>query len=186
MRATALVGNHPQTHCAAQFGREQSRADGLHPGGHVIGVPGAARRGIRRALWRAGDGRHPGIPGEGVVDSGEDVRSVLGGGGDVAADAVPVASDLLRSGPWRNCRCYGPDDGAVPGPPQLMPPGPTAAPRSAPACSAITASRAAHDAQPGAGDGRPVTTGHRPPRSQAPTPASSGLTSSQPVSVPHI
>ena len=43
----------------------------------------------------------------------------------------------------------------------------------APACSAITASRAAYDAQPGAGDGRPVTTGHRhhrPPTSQAATP----------------
>lgn len=33
------------------------------------------------------------------MDSGEDVRSVLGGGGDVAADGVPVASDLLRSEP---------------------------------------------------------------------------------------
>src|ERR1039457_5247498 len=48
---------------------------------------------------RVGDGRHPGIPGEGAVDRGQDVGAVLGGGGDVAADGVPVAGDLLGAEP---------------------------------------------------------------------------------------
>src|SRR5262252_7547854 len=50
-------------------------------------------------LWRFGDGRHPGVPGEGVVDGGQDVGAVLGGGGDVAADGVPVAGDLFGAEP---------------------------------------------------------------------------------------
>jgi hypothetical protein len=38
-----------------------------------------------------GDGRHPGVSGESVAQGGEDAGAVLGGGGDVAADGVPVA-----------------------------------------------------------------------------------------------
>ncbi len=33
------------------------------------------------------------------MDGGEDVGAVLGGGGDVAADGVPVAGDLLGAEP---------------------------------------------------------------------------------------
>ena len=33
MRATAIAGGHPHAHCAAQFAREQGRADSLHPDG---------------------------------------------------------------------------------------------------------------------------------------------------------
>ena len=54
---------------------------------------------VQRDLGRVWDGRHPGVPGEGVVDGGQDVRAVLGDGGDVAADGVPVAGDLLRAEP---------------------------------------------------------------------------------------
>ena len=66
----------------------------------------------------------------------------------------------------RSCRCCGPAGAADPGPPPPAPPRRPAAPRSPrlllqhPACSAITASRAAHDAQPGAGGGRTAITGH--------------------------
>src|SRR5258708_38625279 len=48
---------------------------------------------------RVGDGWHPGVAGEGAVDGGEDVGAVLGGGGYVAADGVPVAGDLLGAEP---------------------------------------------------------------------------------------
>jgi hypothetical protein len=48
---------------------------------------------------RFGDGRHPGVSGEGVAYCGEDVGTVLGGGGGVAADRVPVAGGFLRAGP---------------------------------------------------------------------------------------
>jgi hypothetical protein len=50
-------------------------------------------------LRRVGDGRHPGVAGEGVVDGGQDMGTVLGGGGDVAADGVPVASGLPGAEP---------------------------------------------------------------------------------------
>jgi hypothetical protein len=40
-----------------------------------------------------------GVAGEGVVDGGQDVGAVLGDGGDVAADGVPVAGGLLRAEP---------------------------------------------------------------------------------------
>ncbi len=46
MRATAIVGSHPQTHCAAQFGREQGRAGSLHPGG----VPCPCQNGRKTAV----------------------------------------------------------------------------------------------------------------------------------------
>jgi hypothetical protein len=55
----------------------------------------------RRDLGRVGDGRHPGASGEGVVDGGQDVGAVLGDGGDVAADGVPVAGELLGAEPAR-------------------------------------------------------------------------------------
>jgi hypothetical protein len=42
-----------------------------------------------------GDGWHPGDAEEGVAQGGQDVGVVLGGGGDVAADGVAVAGDLL-------------------------------------------------------------------------------------------
>src|SRR5258708_69821 len=48
---------------------------------------------------RVGDGRHPGSSGEGVADGGQDVGAVLGGGGDIAADGVPGAGDLLGAEP---------------------------------------------------------------------------------------
>ena len=44
------------------------------------------------------DGRHPGIAGKRVTQ-GEDAGAVPGGGGDVAADGVPVAGDLLGAEP---------------------------------------------------------------------------------------
>jgi hypothetical protein len=53
-------------------------------------------------LWdlrRVWDWRHPGVAGEGIVDGGQDVGAVLGGGGDVAADGVPVAGDLFGAEP---------------------------------------------------------------------------------------
>src|SRR5260370_37902337 len=56
---------------------------------------------VGRGRWRVGDGRHPGVAGEGVVDGGQDVGAVLGGGGDVAADGVPVAGGLLGAEPAR-------------------------------------------------------------------------------------
>ena len=59
---------------------------------------GAVRR---RDSGRVGDGRHPGISGEGVADGGEDADAVLGGGGDVAADGVPVRGWPARSGAGR-------------------------------------------------------------------------------------
>src|SRR5580700_4865351 len=46
-----------------------------------------------------GDGRHPGIPGERVAQGGEDADAVLGGGGNVAADGVPVPGGLLGAEP---------------------------------------------------------------------------------------
>jgi hypothetical protein len=54
---------------------------------------------VRRSLRRVGDGWHPGVAGEGAVDGGQDVGAVLGGGGEVAADGVPVAGGLLRPEP---------------------------------------------------------------------------------------
>ena len=49
--------------------------------------------GFGRGLWGVGEGGRQGLPAEGVVDGGQDVGAVLGGGGDVAADGVPVAGD---------------------------------------------------------------------------------------------
>src|SRR6266542_4078098 len=46
-----------------------------------------------------GDGRYPGVSGEGVADGGEDLVPVLGGGGCVAADGVPVAGGFFRAKP---------------------------------------------------------------------------------------
>src|SRR5580658_5524943 len=46
-----------------------------------------------------GDGWHPGIPGERVVQGGEDADAVLSGGGNVAADGVPVPGGLLGAEP---------------------------------------------------------------------------------------
>src|SRR5487761_1535691 len=45
------------------------------------------------------DWRYPGVAGEGVVDGGEDLASVLFRGGGVAADGVPVAGDGHRAEP---------------------------------------------------------------------------------------
>ena len=45
------------------------------------------------------DGWHPGVPGEGVADGGEDGDPVLGGGGGVSADGVPVPGGFLRAEP---------------------------------------------------------------------------------------
>jgi hypothetical protein len=46
-------------------------------------------------LWRVGNGWHPGVAGDRVAQGGEDAGAVLAGGGDVAADRVPVPGDLL-------------------------------------------------------------------------------------------
>jgi len=46
-----------------------------------------------------GDGRHPGIPGERVAQGGEDADAMLGSGGNVAADGVPVPGGLLGAEP---------------------------------------------------------------------------------------
>jgi hypothetical protein len=45
------------------------------------------------------DGRHRGVPGEGIADGGEDGHPVLGGGGGVSADRVPVPGGFLRAEP---------------------------------------------------------------------------------------
>src|SRR5512135_676506 len=45
------------------------------------------------------DGRHPGISGNRVAQGGEDADAVFGGGGDVAADGVPVPGGLLGAEP---------------------------------------------------------------------------------------
>ncbi len=41
------------------------------------------------------DRRYPGVSGEGVADGGEDGDAVLGCGGGVSADGVPVAGGCL-------------------------------------------------------------------------------------------
>jgi hypothetical protein len=46
-----------------------------------------------------GDRRYPGVSGEGVADGGEDGDPVLGGGGGVSSDGVPVAGGFLRAEP---------------------------------------------------------------------------------------
>src|SRR5260370_36200034 len=46
-----------------------------------------------------GDGRYPGVSGEGVLDRGEPVDAVLAGGGCVAADGVAVAGGGFGSEP---------------------------------------------------------------------------------------
>lgn len=43
----------------------------------------------------AGDWRHPGPAGDCIAQSSEDVGAVLGGGGDVTEDGVPVPGDFL-------------------------------------------------------------------------------------------
>ena len=50
-------------------------------------------------LCSCGDRGHPGVPGEGVADGGDDVRAVLARGVDVAADGVPVAGRGLGAEP---------------------------------------------------------------------------------------
>ena len=45
------------------------------------------------------DRRYPGVSREGVADGGEDGDPVLGGGGGVSADIVPVASGCLGAEP---------------------------------------------------------------------------------------
>jgi hypothetical protein len=47
----------------------------------------------------AGDWRHPRVPGERVVQGGEDAYAVFGGCGNVAADGKRVAGDLLGAEP---------------------------------------------------------------------------------------
>jgi hypothetical protein len=53
--------------------------------------------GVVQAL--AGIGGIQGFPGEGIADDGEDGDPVLGGGGGVSADCVPVAGCFLRAEP---------------------------------------------------------------------------------------
>jgi hypothetical protein len=48
---------------------------------------------------RCRDERYPEVSGEGVADGGEDLVSVLGGGGGVSADGVSVAGGFLRAEP---------------------------------------------------------------------------------------
>lgn len=61
-----------------------------------------SRRGVLGwRLRRFGDGWHPGAAGEGVVDGGQDVGAVLGDGGDVAADGLPVPGGLFGAEPPR-------------------------------------------------------------------------------------
>ncbi len=49
----------------------------------------------RHWLREGGNRRRPGLAGEGVAEDGQDVGAVLGGGGDVAADGVPVPGGFL-------------------------------------------------------------------------------------------
>jgi hypothetical protein len=54
--------------------------------------------------WKAllcsrGEGRHPGVSGEGVADGGDDGLAVLAGGVEVAADGVAVAGGGLGAEP---------------------------------------------------------------------------------------
>jgi hypothetical protein len=48
-----------------------------------------------RRGYRGGDGWHPGTAGERVAQRSQDVNAVLGGGGQVAVDRVPVPGGLL-------------------------------------------------------------------------------------------
>jgi len=59
----------------------------------------APRDCLRAGLGAGGNWRHPGISGEGVAQSGEDAGAVLGGGGDVAADGVPVPGGVFGAEP---------------------------------------------------------------------------------------
>jgi hypothetical protein len=53
----------------------------------------------RRRLGRAGYGWHPRAAGDRVAQGGHCVDAVLGGGGQVAADRVPVPGGLLGAEP---------------------------------------------------------------------------------------
>jgi hypothetical protein len=55
-----------------------------------------------RISGAGGDGWHPGVSGERVAQGGEDADAVLGGGGDVAADGIPVPGGLLGAEPAGN------------------------------------------------------------------------------------
>lgn len=73
------------------------------------GLPVLAKVSIHGLAWvdrggSGGDGWHPGVAGEGVVDGVDGPESVVGGAGEVGADAaeagqggqgVPVAGDFL-------------------------------------------------------------------------------------------
>jgi hypothetical protein len=92
--------------------RYNARMDSLiHRNQCGCGRPGVSIQTIPAGLWslalrdchwvrsgHLGNGRHPGVSGEGVAYRGEGVSAVLGGGGGVAADRVPVAGGLLRAG----------------------------------------------------------------------------------------
>src|SRR5487761_1639402 len=52
-----------------------------------------------RGLRGVGDGWHPGAAVECVAQRGQDVDAVLGRGGQVAADRVPVSGGLLGAEP---------------------------------------------------------------------------------------
>src|SRR5271157_4679825 len=52
-----------------------------------------------RGSGAGGDGWYPGVPGERVADGGENLVPVLGGGGCVATDGVPVPRGGLRAEP---------------------------------------------------------------------------------------
>jgi hypothetical protein len=55
--------------------------------------------GFGRGSGVGADGWYPGVPGERVADGGEDLVPVLGGGGCVAADRVPVPGGGQRAEP---------------------------------------------------------------------------------------
>jgi hypothetical protein len=53
-----------------------------------------------------GDRRHPGVSGECGEDSGKDGNAMLGGGGQVAADGVPVPGGCFRAEPTGDLLLY--------------------------------------------------------------------------------
>ena len=74
---------------------EQVRAEvNIQPSVAVL-FPIALRDWPEAWVCSCGEGWHPGVPGEGAADGGDDVLAVLAGGVDVAADGVAVAGGGL-------------------------------------------------------------------------------------------
>lgn len=149
-----MGGHHPQVHGAVQRSAALARA-------------------LREAPCRPGARTRPDtIPGRRAA--------CLACARHCRASAWPAAvcgrAGHWPTGPRRSCRCYGPDGAAVPGPLQLMPPGPTAVPRS-PRPAPRSPRPGPRTMRNPARGGRPVTTGHhhhRPPAVKPPRQANPG------------